>query len=96
MGLVSSWVSWQLGATHLVYSPGGPPRCPAASWPSHFVFDAGGPCSVDMVLGTWLGQLPSPFPSAPRLVAPLGAFPARGRRGSGAAAVVCGGIGRWE
>ena len=38
-----------------------PPRCPAALWPSRFVFDAGGPCSVAVVLGTWLGPLPSPF-----------------------------------
>jgi len=46
--------------------------------------------------GDLVGLTALPFPSARRPVAPLGAFPARGRRGSGAAAVVCGGIGRWE
>jgi len=90
-----SWPSSALLALHLRSPPHrqAMPSSLSVCWcfrpHSRFVFDAGGPCSVEVILGTWLGLLSSPSPSARHLVAPLSAFPACGRRGSSFATAIC-------
>jgi apolipoprotein N-acyltransferase len=92
-GIQVSWVvsvAWRLG-THLGVLPVALLRCRLRA-----LFPMLGAVLGCRGSGDLVGPAALPFPSARRPVALLGAFPARGRRGSGAAAAVGGGIGRWE